>query len=76
MADIEHELQAPVNSKRRKFPSMISSTLTFPPSATKYGRILSKAFSIKIMRRSEIGKREIYKIDLSTINGITFILRS
>ena len=29
-----------------------------------------KAFSIKIMRRSEIGKREIYKIDLSTINGI------
>jgi len=29
-----------------------------------------KAFSIKIMRRSEIGKREIYKIDLSTIKGI------
>ena len=29
-----------------------------------------KAFSIKIMRRTEIGKREIYKIDLSTIKGI------
>lgn len=29
-----------------------------------------KAFSIKIMRRSEIGKREIYKIDLSTIKGV------
>jgi polysaccharide export outer membrane protein len=29
-----------------------------------------KAFSIKIMRRSEIGKREVYKIDLSTIKGI------
>jgi len=29
-----------------------------------------KAFSIKVMRRTEIGKREIYKIDLSTIAGI------
>ncbi|MBU3658544.1 MAG: hypothetical protein FGM14_01620 [Flavobacteriales bacterium] len=29
-----------------------------------------KAFSIKVMRRTEIGKREIYKIDLSTIKGI------
>lgn len=29
-----------------------------------------KAFSIKVMRRTEIGKREIYKIDLSTIKGL------
>lgn len=29
-----------------------------------------KAFSIKVMRRKEIGKREIYKIDLSTIKGL------
>jgi polysaccharide export outer membrane protein len=29
-----------------------------------------KAFSIKVMRRTEIGKREVYKIDLSTINGL------
>lgn len=29
-----------------------------------------KAFSIKVMRRTEIGKREVYKIDLSTIKGL------
>jgi len=29
-----------------------------------------KAFSIRVMRRKEIGKREIYKVDLSTIKGL------
>ncbi|MEN9304655.1 MAG: hypothetical protein RL264_3084 [Bacteroidota bacterium] len=29
-----------------------------------------RANSIRIMRRTDIGKREVYKVDLSTINGI------
>jgi polysaccharide export outer membrane protein len=31
----------------------------------------AKANSIKVMRRAKNGKREIYKIDLSTINGLS-----
>ncbi|MNY48668.1 hypothetical protein D3C86_1840190 [compost metagenome] len=42
---IEHEAHAPNNFKRTTLSAVISSTLTSPPSVSKYGLIVSNACS-------------------------------